>query len=143
MPSRASTPFLHKTSVAMRNIHLYQCPLGLMLHFYRDSGRQRVLLWQCCINALSGWGFISTRRLRLMYDAIVIVSMPFRAKAPFLLDPTWEESVAASASYQCPFGLKLHFYVDAEDAEKIKYLSYQCPFRLKLHFYDERSKYIS
>ena len=78
-----------------------------------------------------------------MYDAIVIVSMPFRAKAPFLLDPTWEESVAASASYQCPFGLKLHFYVDAEDAEKIKYLSYQCPFRLKLHFYDERSKYIS
>ena len=40
---------------------------------------------------------------------------------------TWGE-------YQCPFGLKLHFYesmIEANDALN----SYQCPFGLVLHFY--------
>ena len=111
MPSRADAPFLQGFGKAESVIvaMLYQCPFGLGLHFYKKKESMEESATRS-INALSGWGFISTRRLRLMYDAIVIVSMPFRAKAPFLLDPTWEESVAASASYQCPFGLKLHFY---------------------------------
>ena len=38
--------------------------------------------------------------------------------------------------YQCPFGLRLHFYVDLANSTRLWFLAlYQCPFGLKLHFY--------
>ena len=86
MPFRASAPFLHE-GYWCRIIDLtsYQCPFGLGLHFYFwDSllmvfialnvsmpfraGASFLRKWisimklqnSLCINALSGWGFIST-----------------------------------------------------------------------------------
>ena len=38
------------------------------------------------------------------------VSMPFRADAPFLQENPFEENKAFDL-YQCPFGLRLHFYL--------------------------------
>ena len=116
------------------------------------------------INALSGWGSISTRilknttRLKKLYQcpfglglhfyAILNdrpdcypynVSMPFRAKAPFLLVRR-ELTMENYKEYQCPFGLMLHFYDNfIADACKANDL-YQCPFGLGLHFYGTPSK---
>ena len=140
---------------------MYQCPFGLRLHFYVFN--ENTVKISC-----------------------LAVSMPFRADAPFLLyisqygsvnytsrinalsgwgsiSTTWEESVAASASkeaYQCPFGLRLHFYskinIRPERGQQVSMpsrakapflpikarlillgiiLLYQCPLGLKLHFY--------
>ena len=94
------------------------------------------------LNALSGWGSISTEVNNLFRRILCSVSMPSRAGTPFLHiygNCYFSNSIIL---YQCPFGLKLHFYVDAEDAEKIKYLSYQCPFRLKLHFYKMKNIFL-
>ena len=62
----------------------YQCPLGLGLHFYLGYRFEmnRVAL---SINALSGWGSIST--------------------------PGWHVALLGEVLYQCPFGLVLHFYI--------------------------------
>ena len=119
----------------LRNLKkLYQCPLGLMLHFYKkvryNGGTRRYVsmpsraetpflqwlrcvIWQVMlrINALSGWDSISTN------------------------DP---ENLAAEmrALYQCPLGLVLHFYFQYIFLIKEKEdLSYQCPLGLVLHFY--------
>ena len=62
MPSRAEAPFL-QTSHRFYQCRKtgYQCPFGLGLHFYF---RKQFILWGTviliCINALSGWGSIST-----------------------------------------------------------------------------------
>ena len=88
---------------------LYQCPLGLRLHFYEDIEKYN--------------------------KAKKIVSMPFRARDSFLLEKI-NATTAPIFSYQCPFGLKLHFYDNfIADACKANDL-YQCPFGLVLHFYN-------
>ena len=71
----------------------YQCPLGLVLHFYKEKI------------------YVSINMGR--------VSMPFRASAPFLLNeyfPGYSDFVL----YQCPFGLVLHFYASIQVAEILK-----------------------
>ena len=60
MPFRAGAPFLLNDNVYHPLVkRMYQCPLGLMLHFYSEGALIIVL-------------------------AVIFVSMPSRADAPFL-----------------------------------------------------------
>ena len=86
MPSRAEDPFLP--------LYEFERKGGLVL----------------CINALSGWGSISTETAR------------FVGRCPI-------------EGYQCPFGLKLHFYTDGYQPHYQGYVNVSMPFGLKLHFY--------
>ena len=86
MPSLADAPFLRDPSwpVSTNIRKKYQCPLGLMLHFYVSDVLRKIYSWADCINALSGWCSISTRFKLRIYKNLEL--------------------------YQCPFGLMLHFY---------------------------------
>ena len=91
------------------------------------------------LNALSGWGSISTEVNNLFRRILCSVSMPSRAGTPFLHiygNCYFSNSIIL---YQCPFGLKLHFYLD-EEVKVIVPIWYQCPFGLKLHFYRMHQK---
>ena len=86
MPSRAEAPFLQKeNNTKTRWSETYQCPLGLELHFY-NAFRTVTQWWiRICINALSGWGYISTETgWRQKLRSKKKVSMPFRAETTFL-----------------------------------------------------------
>ena len=86
MPSRANAPFLLQMSTYLTAKQVkYQCPLGLMLHFYENEKSFKKYGVPIGINALSGWGFIST------------------------MDGTVDINRNGSV-YQCPFGLRLPFY---------------------------------
>ena len=43
--------------------------------------------------------------------------------------------------YQCPFGLRLHFYIQVAKVFNENTVKYQCPLRLKLHFYRKSDYY--
>ena len=53
MPFRAEAPFLHDITINLhQSLVLYQCPLGLVLHFYQDAIEK--IYPGNSINALSG-----------------------------------------------------------------------------------------
>ena len=62
--------------------------------------------------------------------------MPSRADASFLQGFGNAESVIVAMLYQCPFGLRLHFYEENNMEIFRTTTEYQCPFGLMLHFYD-------
>ena len=64
----------------------YQCPLGLGLYFYPRKVIKDLDKYTVCINALSGWGSISTlmAKVQCLHSTV--------------------------AMYQCPLGLGLYFY---------------------------------
>ena len=59
--------------------------------------------------------------------------MPFRAKAPFLL-VTELKGGTLLCMYQCPFGLKLHFYKKKEIENNYWKEMVSMPFRAKAPF---------
>ena len=63
-----------------------------------------------------------------------VVSMPFRASASFL-QTSHRFYQCRKTGYQCPFGLKLHFYLLKIFPLLPLLFLYQCPFGLGLHFY--------
>ena len=91
---------------------VYQFPLGLKLHFYSRKYYVPGKTWNS-------------------------VSMPSRAKAPFLRIRKANSEYTAKPRYQCPLGLKLHFYSKKIGRSGEKEFQYQCPLGLKLHFYDD------
>ena len=61
MPSRAYTSFLPGVAVkVVKKLSKCQCPLGLIPHFYFDTGFRHWNQGCCCVNALSGLYLIST-----------------------------------------------------------------------------------
>ena len=61
--------------------------------------------------------------------------MPFRAGTPFLRWVSLQTTGIQKNTYQCPFGLELHFYWNVCSGNCINSGWYQCPFGLELHFY--------
>ena len=54
MPFRAKAPFLHDFDILLTiNDATYQCPLELVLHFYKTDDINKQMLLSC-INAPSG-----------------------------------------------------------------------------------------
>ena len=72
-------------------------------------------------------------------DGSVFVSMPFRAEATFLLKLAEDKNCEVRKKYQCPFGLRLHFYSNGDypKAEQFKWVS--MPFRAETPFLRTRS----
>ena len=64
---------------------LFQCPLGLIPHFY--PGATDIPNIDICVNALSGLYLISTYAFDDYVVAVRKVSMPSRAYTSFLLYP--------------------------------------------------------
>ena len=61
MPLRAVTSFLlHIIRWLNEAQHACQCPLGLLLHFYKVMRGLHLILNAISVNALSSWYFIST-----------------------------------------------------------------------------------
>ena len=160
MPFRASAPFLPYTEELIKVLEeeginalsgwcsisttrkymsaltwgKYQCPFGLVLHFYYQDFDREVLVVGC-INALSGWDSISTRLSIWQEFKPKKVSMPFRANAPFL-----QGTISESGS-GC-YWVSMPFRADALFLRSIIILViytftflYQCPFGLMLYFY--------
>ena len=85
------------------------------------------------LNALSGWGSISTEVNNLFRRILCSVSMPSRAGTPFLHiygNCYFSNSIIL---YQCPFGLKLHFY-GMEHCSYWRIFIVSMPFRAKAPF---------
>ena len=87
MPSRAGAPFLllFFKRVEQSKSEKVSMPFRAGAPFLRyETFRDR---WRkLCINALSGWGFISTRTEEERKRREETVSMPSRASASFLRD---------------------------------------------------------
>ena len=64
----------------------FQCPLGLIPHFYESEKNRRDFV-QGCVNALSGLYLISTSTSSGAKRGYVFVSMPSRAYTSFLRYP--------------------------------------------------------
>ena len=108
MPFRAGAPFLLNDNVYHPLVkRMYQCPLGLMLHFYVSDVLRKIYSWADCINALSGWDFISTY--------------------------VGDTSIKSLNEYPCPFGLRLHLYKTKQRIIR-KYIDVSMPFRAGVPF---------
>ena len=83
-------------------------------------------------NALSGWGSISTRRKSRWKSQQQEVSMPSRAGASFLLEVM--DGTVDINRYQCPFGLKLHFYAVKVELFEEEDALVSMPFRASASF---------
>ncbi len=148
----------------------YQCPLGLVLHFYADGIVQKLIreiLYQCPF-----WLMLHFYVWRISKNMVrrEVISMPSRADAPFLQEENGWTLVPpilvsmpfragasflqlegnpfeeANTMYQCPLGLVLHFYIAfIIILVVIAAAMYQCPFRLVLHFYNasEESHFVA
>ena len=121
-------------SVKLCCLLLFECPLGLGLHFY--CLKQSLQLdWKIRINALSGWGSISTWRIIFRGTRKGFrYQCPFWLKLHFYTCSNFSKKFSENL-YQCPFGLKLHFYEQKYQELVRRAKEYQCPFGLKLHFY--------
>ena len=62
----------------------------------------------------------------------MLVSMPFRAGAPFLLKNE-KNCFYVTDEYQCPFGLRLHLYKTKQRIIR-KYIDVSMPFRAGVPF---------
>ena len=87
----------------------YQCPLGLKLHFYLDEIIENTNRKYVSMPSRADAPFLHTVN-SWDYWKIYWVSMPFRAETPFLPLDTFATTMVAWYLYQCPFGLRLHFY---------------------------------
>ena len=81
----------------------------------------------------AGASFLRVIRRKFM-GIPTVVSMPFRASASFL-QTSHRFYQCRKTGYQCPFGLKLHFYLLKIFPLLPLLFLYQCPFGLGLHFY--------
>ena len=87
---------------------LYQCPLGLELHFYGWSSMEHRSLCRVSMPSRAEAPFLQVINV-FVYDSGEIVSIPSRASTPFLQYS--EMLLAPGKMYQCPLGLMLHFYL--------------------------------
>ena len=103
-PTGLRLHFYRRLFMEFRIYHVtrYQCPLGLVLHFYKEKI------------------YVSINMGR--------VSMPFRAKAPFLLGKILNKGQWRIV-YQCPFGLVLHFYHNISWGGRYWIICVSMPFR--------------
>ncbi len=159
MPFRAGAPFLRLLKQRRQHMYrqLYQCPLGLVLHFYGWSSMEHRSLCRVSMPFRASTPFLPLQCIHItiymipvsmpsraeapflqvinvfVYDSGEIVSMPSRAKAPFLRKKhyvsrkTWNR-------YQCPFGLKLHFYQYEDLNETYVIFIVSMPFRAEAPF---------
>ena len=96
-----------------------------------------LMIWVAreCLTGLRLHFYIMTK---ITVTLISIVSMPFRAGAPFLHPSDIISDEQIMNMYQCPLGLVLYFYGNSMEWFTLKYDLYQCPLGLVLLFYKEK-----
>ena len=110
----------------------YQCPFGLGLHFYLEHRNQMLQQNPVSMPFRARAPFLPTSISNDIVHTMVRVSMPFRARTPFLRVGSVEDGIHAY-KYQCPFGLGLHFYTTQTD-EPQSPSTVSMPFRARAPF---------
>ena len=142
----------------IKTIFPYQCPLGLRLHFYlkRTEKKSEINIAVSMpfraetpflqketflgghaneqgINALSGWGSISTLYSKYESSETLMYQCPFGLRLYFYFYKPYEKN-GGNGSYQCPFGLRLHFYWKVHWMDRNILVFVSMPFRAEAPF---------
>ena len=138
MPSRASTPFLLRWLQFVTIVNI-----GVSMPFRASAPFLLTRLWcvliqyTYSINALSGWGSISTHSMadvkKFINDKGINALSDWCSISTLFYEILRIKTIFP---YQCPLGLMLHFYpLNGRCQEIYKWQRYQCPLGLMLHFY--------
>ena len=84
------------------DIELYQCPFGLVLHFYEKKIWDVSVLWCVSMPFRAKAPFLQEAKQAYIEEKTT-VSMPFRAKAPFLQNDNCQTKVERQYNVSMPF----------------------------------------